>query len=401
MVLRTVASALLLLTTTGCVNYHSTYDAPNKQLIAQHDQSDGQSSYSLVQRSNDQATLHRSVDSTRKVAYLGLVTANVDGELARALGVVAWNGVYIESVVAGSPADDAGLVAGDILRSIADEEIGSKDEVQEFIEGRLSPGDEFEILVQRWEANGDDLMLAGHRLNATAGSRDVKQTIKESFPLELAAGVQKLTGLGVAQIPADLANEVWGSSAGELAVTGVITGSPAYHAGFRTGDRIVSIDGSGPTSLADLERAVAAKALSLGIEPSLVARGSHGNWIGDGLEPHPADVVVEVSGPLGAHVAPLTITEDLDDDSEVYIPIILDWESDVRGTDWSFLDFIFQFGANYRGTYGRQSDSRQPAHSTYFSMLPFGMFEYRSGRYDTNSGSMDSEYTFFWFITIG
>lgn len=393
MTLRLLAGAALLLIAAGCSSVHRQYEVPTNTLIAQHTRPGGQTSYSLVQRRSDQATLHRSIDSTREVAYLGLVIANVDGDLARALGVVAWNGVYIESVVADSPAANAGIIAGDILRSIDGEDIGSRDEAREFIDGQLVPGAQVEILVQRWKAQGDDIILAGQRLAVTTGSRDVEQTVKESFPLRLSDGVQQLTGLAVAEVQADLAREIWGASQAVLTVAGVITGSPAYHAGFRTGDRIVAVNGEPPSSLADLERPVASRALALGVELSALRVDGTSSWIGEALQPGDDDPRLDVSGPLGPHSAQLTIDPDLDDDSEIYIPILLDWEGDARSTNWAFLDFIFQFGATYHGNY-RRSTTRKSARSTYFSMLPFGMFEFES----TARGR---EYTLLWFITIG
>jgi hypothetical protein len=62
----------------------------------------------------------------------------------------------------------------------------------------------------------------------------------------------------------------------------------------------------------------------------------------------------------------------------------------VDSTSWSFLDFIFQFGANYRGSY-RDSATRAPQSTWLFSLFPFGMFEFEKTR---NS----NRYCFFWFI---
>ena len=83
---------------------------------------------------------------------------------------------------------------------------------------------------------------------------------------------------------------------------------------------------------------------------------------------------------------------NLQSSSSFYVPIVFNWRSDVASTRWSFLDFIFQFGANYRSNY-RSSASRAPKKTWLFSLFPFGMFEFERAR-DHN------RYCFFWFIEL-
>ena len=59
----------------------------------------------------------------------------------------------------------------------------------------------------------------------------------------------------------------------------------------------------------------------------------------------------------------------------------------------SFLDFIFQFGFNYRSRY-HPSATRAPQKSWRFSALPLGMFEF------SKSPEGKRRNTFFWFITF-
>ena len=74
-----------------------------------------------------------------------------------------------------------------------------------------------------------------------------------------------------------------------------------------------------------------------------------------------------------------------------HTPIIVDYTGRVDRTRTSFLDFIFQFGFNYRRTVG-PSRTREPAKETYLSFFPLGMFEFERS-------ATRSRNTLFWLIT--
>jgi hypothetical protein len=101
---------------------------------------------------------------------------------------------------------------------------------------------------------------------------------------------------------------------------------------------------------------------------------------------------VSVDGPLGPHSSHVGLVQDVGDDIDFHFPVLLSIESDTPRTKWSFLDFIIQFGANYKSTYVHSSTRSQES-VTDFSMLPFGMFGYSSCPDWT-------QWTFFWFITF-
>ena len=58
--------------------------------------------------------------------------------------------------------------------------------------------------------------------------------------------------------------------------------------------------------------------------------------------------------------------------------------------EWTFLRFIFLFGAEYERTYVR-SDRRMPLSRSEFAMLPLGLFE-------IDSGPEETEVSVLWFI---
>lgn len=100
-------------------------------------------------------------------AFLGVRTADLDvipPAILDRLGVEADSGAFVQEVVPGSAAEDAGLEPGDVIVSIGGDEVTSAADVGEVIVSR-EPGDRVEITVER---EGRE-----RRLRATLGSRGV------------------------------------------------------------------------------------------------------------------------------------------------------------------------------------------------------------------------------------
>ncbi|MDR1016332.1 MAG: PDZ domain-containing protein, partial [Coriobacteriales bacterium] len=81
-------------------------------------------------------------------AYMGVSLADVNAQTAKQLGISATSGAYVASVVAGSPAEQAGIKKGDVITKIDDETIASADEVIISVREH-NIGDKVEVTVQR------------------------------------------------------------------------------------------------------------------------------------------------------------------------------------------------------------------------------------------------------------
>lgn len=80
--------------------------------------------------------------------YLGVVPQEITQDLAEARGLDDVRGIMIASVEDGTPADDAGLVPGDVIREFAGSEITGVPQFRRVVAG-VGPGEKVDILIVR------------------------------------------------------------------------------------------------------------------------------------------------------------------------------------------------------------------------------------------------------------
>jgi len=81
-------------------------------------------------------------------AFLGITIRTFDSEMAERMGYDFYQGVYVDSLVRGGSAAEAGIKRSDVIVKIDDREVGSVPELQETI-GRHRPGDVVKVVVVR------------------------------------------------------------------------------------------------------------------------------------------------------------------------------------------------------------------------------------------------------------
>ncbi|HVD97696.1 MAG TPA: Do family serine endopeptidase [Cytophagaceae bacterium] len=81
-------------------------------------------------------------------ALLGVQIQDVTAELAKEKGISSVKGVYIGAVNSGSAAEDAGLMAGDVIKKINGTLVNSSSELQEQV-ARYRPGDKVKVTYER------------------------------------------------------------------------------------------------------------------------------------------------------------------------------------------------------------------------------------------------------------
>jgi membrane-associated protease RseP (regulator of RpoE activity) len=103
--------------------------------------------------------------------YLGLSYEKLTPELAETEGLSATEGALVRAVAPGSPAEAAGLQAGDVIQQVNGEPVDAGRDLREVVQA-LAPGDEVSLSVMRGEETLD--------LTATVGRRPAP-VLPESF----------------------------------------------------------------------------------------------------------------------------------------------------------------------------------------------------------------------------
>jgi serine protease Do len=94
--------------------------------------------------------LRQSGGRVRVPAYLGVSTTTLNDETRARLGLSSGTGAYVTSVGVGTPAEAAGLRAGDVITGVGNDKVTSSDELGTAIRTNR-PGDRVEV---RWQRGG-------------------------------------------------------------------------------------------------------------------------------------------------------------------------------------------------------------------------------------------------------
>jgi len=385
---------LLALSLASCTTTFEVRTSPGGALLARETGpgSDEGVVYKVLPSFAGAPRIQRTATSRVQLPVLGLRAVDLDANTAASLGAPPWRGVFVERVEQGSAAAAAGLRVGDVLVQAGDDNVHSRAQLDELIRTRMQPGEPVSLFVERWSSADADAERQRVQIELRPQAREVLDEVTESFKLESAPGLERLTGLQLGSVPAELSEAIWGRANTTLLVSGVTLGSPAYDAGLRAADRVLRVDGQAVASLDDVLQRLALHAAARGIPLGADELPQQPAPVGGQLgASRPGRLRLEVDGPLGPHEATLRLDASLDDDFEIHVPILTHYQSSPQRTRWSFLDFIFQFGFNYRSQV-LNARTREPATSSKLSLLPFGMFEF-------SSSPTRDETTLFWFIS--
>ncbi|MGQ9897049.1 MAG: PDZ domain-containing protein [Acidobacteriota bacterium] len=198
--------------------------------------------------------MHRIITAGKSVphGWLGIegkTLATFPAEERARFGVAY--GVVVTAVVPGSPAEEAGLMPGDVILAANDHPLESRRELNEMVVSQAA-GDTMKLLVQR---DGRQ-----HGCQVTLGSPEDMPTHRPPPAEHLAIG------LATSDLTTQLA-QFFGVSGG-LLVTHVLSDSPAAAAGLRSGDVIVGVDAQPIRQASDLSAAIL-QALGQGKEVSV------------------------------------------------------------------------------------------------------------------------------------
>ena len=175
--------------------------------------------------------------------HIGIQIQDVTPDIADALGLDHTSGALIAKIVEGSPAEKAGLKEGDIVTTLNGQDVKGSSHLKNLV-GMLQMGSQAELGVMR----------SGKPLKVTV--KIGKVDFAGSGGDQSAGDIELFKGARFSAIPSE--NHRYGKVEGVL-VTAVEYGSPAWRAGLREDDIIVSVNQESVKTVDDLTKAAGKK----------------------------------------------------------------------------------------------------------------------------------------------
>jgi len=191
-----------------------------------------------------------------KRGRIGISIRDIDADLQEALDLTVREGALVNSVTEGSPADKAGLKAGDVVVGFNGENIYDASDIRNEV-GLVQPGKRTDISYIRDGRKRTTRILVEE-------FEEERAVLDDSAADDIPA-MESFSGAEITDIPEDVNPR--GGDAGVYVAT-VRAGSKAARAGLRTGDIIREVDRNEITDLADFEDAIENKqgAMALTVE---------------------------------------------------------------------------------------------------------------------------------------
>ena len=206
--------------------------------------------------------MRQLIDRGRVVrGWLGIVIQDLTPELAQGFGVPAGQGVLVAEVAKGSPAEQGGLRAGDVVTTFDGHPVKDVTELQKRV-AAVEPGRPTPVAVLR-----DRAPLA---LIVSVGEQPGE---------ELAAGAEprdELLGLSLEPLTPDLARRFQLSARAGVVVTAVVPDSSGDAAGIRPGDAILEVNRKPVADVEEFRRLLAGVAPGESV-PVYIQRGGGRN----------------------------------------------------------------------------------------------------------------------------
>ena len=173
----------------------------------------------MARRIMDQLLTHGEIQRGR----IGVQIQDLTPDLAEALGTNHQQGAVVAQVLPGTPAEEAGIQAGDVIVEMNGEQVTGSSDLRNKV-GLLRVGDAVRLTVER---DGEPLTI--------------DLAVGESGKVALGAGSQIPQLEGVVLGPLTPSSELYGEVEGVLVIE-VEVETPAWNAGLREGDVITEVN---------------------------------------------------------------------------------------------------------------------------------------------------------------
>ena len=178
-------------------------------------------------------------------SWLGVYIQEVTPEIAKQFNLTEAKGVLVGDVVNSSPAAEAGIKTGDIIKKVDNEEVNSPEELQDKI-GNIEIEKEANIEIVR---NGETIPFI-----VKIGEMPTVEEEGSKSPKEKVFSVQ--TGLKVDSVTTEIAKELGLPWVKGLVITEVVLGSSADDMGLQQGDIVLEANRIEVSSIGEWEKVI-------------------------------------------------------------------------------------------------------------------------------------------------
>jgi serine protease Do len=195
-------------------------------------------------------------------AYLGVAIGEINNELAGQFGVERNSGVLVSEVFPNSPAEEAGMKTGDVIKSFAGQAVRNPRELQEIVE-RTTLGTKNNVEVVR-DGKVVNVRVASKALPDDFG-RIVNTESRQPEKADPAVIESSELGINVTDVTADQAEQLGFKGHSGALVAEVDPNGIAYAEGLRPGMLIMRVGKKEVSSAADFDAAIKKESLKDGV----------------------------------------------------------------------------------------------------------------------------------------
>ncbi len=172
---------------------------------------------------------------------LGVMIQPLTEDLAKSFGVKGEKGALVSEVIAGSPAEKAGLKVGDIIVTYDGKQLGEFNELPRLV-ASTPVGSKVKL----------DIIRDGKHKEVTVTIDKLQETAAEA-----SGAIKRMLGMTVQELTPELATRMQLSVTKGVVVTEVAPAGAAVDAGIQPGDVIQEVNGSKISTLDEYDKALA------------------------------------------------------------------------------------------------------------------------------------------------
>ncbi len=201
-----------------------------------------------------------SAKSNSEHGWLGVYIQDIDPSMAEAMNLKSTEGVLVNDVVDGSPADEAGIKSKDVIVKFNGEKCIDESELRNLIRD-TKPNDKVKITVIRDGKKKNLSVKIGEASESSFSSNFNWNGNNPYFNKMMIHGFLKKPGIGIKiEDLNDQLGKYFGVKDGEgVLITEVLEDSPAEKAGLKAGDVIIKADGEDIEDSEDLRDIISEK----------------------------------------------------------------------------------------------------------------------------------------------